>query len=279
MHEMYLQLDPKQPMAWGSALYMAEVSHFLCCIFKALQTFYHRVWHMKWISGFAGFVISITARLNKVTSVSPWEDNSDQTHTLVHAISWTNSLEETATGENQKFHLAYSQQSVHTVGCWTVLSRGPWFVCAVLTHGSWPCSEEDHQTDRTFLCLCNHFCVLMGTELTQSTSLSTGTCWLWHVCMSQFHRSHEPTRMEGFWTSLSSLLSLWVLSLHLPFFSLTLRIFHKHIALTSEMFSYMLLPVPSYGNNVICLGKVAPEVHVIGTGSPMAPNHSQTWRD
>lgn len=121
---------------------------------------------------------------------------------------WTNSLEKAATGENQKFHLVYSQWSVQTVGCWAVLSRGPQFVCPVLTHGSWPCSEADHQTGQTLVCPCNRSCVPVETKFIQSTSLSTGTCWSQCICLSQLHRSHEPTRLRGFWMSFSTLCQL-----------------------------------------------------------------------
>lgn len=60
-------------MALGSALYVAEAFHFLSCIFKALQSFYHwalahevGLW-LRWVCYFNHF----TAGLYKVTSVSP----------------------------------------------------------------------------------------------------------------------------------------------------------------------------------------------------------------
>lgn len=141
---------------------------------------------------------------------------------------WTNSLEKAATRENQKFHLVCSQQSVQTVGCWAAFSRGPQFVCPVLTLGSWPCSQADYQTGQTLVWPSNNSCVLMGTKFIQSTSLSTGTCWSQRICMSQLHRSHEPTRLSGFSMSFSSLLSLSALSLHLPFFLINI----KNVSLT-----------------------------------------------
>lgn len=163
-------------------------------------------------------------------------------------LQLTNSLEEAHTGENRKLHFVYSQQPVQTAECWATLFSRPRFACPVLTLGSWPRSEADHQTGQTLVCPCNRSCVPMETVFMQSTSPHTGTCWSQHIYMSQLHRSHEPTSLRGFWTSFTSLLSLSALPLP-SFLPLPCFFFIKNVALTSRILSCTLSPGPSYGNS------------------------------
>lgn len=73
---------------------------------------------MKWVCGFAGFVISTTLQQGYTKSpVSPLKESSDQAQCgLCHFHEL--SLEKAATGEKQKCNLVCRQWSVQTVGGW-----------------------------------------------------------------------------------------------------------------------------------------------------------------
>lgn len=72
------------------------------------------------------------------------------------------------------------------------LSRGPCCVCPVLTRGSWPCSEADHQTGQTLAWPCNHSCVPMGTKFIRSTSL----CWYMPVTACLYVLAPQVTQIN-----------------------------------------------------------------------------------
>lgn len=182
-----------------------ELSIFCAEFLKLCSHFTTGLWHMKWVCGFTGFVISITYKKAKQShQCLPWRRELWSDTVWYMPFPRTNSLEKAATGENQKFHLVCRQWSVQTVGCWQS-SPEDHAVCPVLTRGSWPCSEADHQMGRLWHDLATIPVFWWELSLFRAHHCA-GICLSQCVCMSWLPRSHKSTRFWIFSTSFSSLL-------------------------------------------------------------------------
>lgn len=203
-------------MAWGSALSVAEVSQFLCCIFKALQTFCQR--DLARCVGLWLCCVYYFSRLQQSWAMSPMcphKKNILISPILSYVLfSWTSNLEKAATEEKDEILACF--QAAIPANC-KVLGSALQRIMAYLSHPYFWLLATLKGMLSGAVAFGASLQPLLRPDRVEVCSEHTK---YWHmkshcVCASQLHKSHEPTRLRGEGVSPLSLSAS--LSPHLPF--------------------------------------------------------------